>query len=890
MGFCAMSGLHSTRLFASLNACVLAILTIFATGTSCREAFAGKTVQFERGIAPILKAHCHSCHGAGQRKGELDLRTIGSVLKGGAGGAVVVRGKPEESVLLAHVATGKMPPGDARKLSPAEVALVRDWILAGIPADKPVIDPPQSTSPISDEDRRFWAFQPLKRPAVPTSDRPEMARTAIDAFVGAKLSEHGLSFSPDADPVTLLRRVHFDLIGLPPSPEDMEAYLADTAPNAYERQVEQLLASPHFGERWGRHWLDIVGYTDTVSYDGDTTLIAGFTKDRWRFRDYVVHALNNDKPYDRFLSEQIAGDELVEWRDEDVYTPEIIETLAATGFWRNAEDRSGSAKEIAYKWAFLHDTMETFGTSVLALTLRCARCHNHKHEPILQVDYYRLLSLITPAFNIQNWKPPKTRALPDVSAARKAEIDAHNKPIEKYVAELQAQIKAVKDACKSRLLDAKLTLIPEQVRRATKVAVETLLKKRTTAQRRLIEKFGAIVAVKPDDIQQGLTEDEQAKIALLTGKISDENRRMKTHGWIQAVYDVGPPPATHLLKRGEFKAPGFEVSPGFVGVLSLDQDANGNLSRALPNSSGRRTNLARWLTEPGTPASGLVARVIVNRVWQHLTGVGIVATSDNLGNSGSLPTHPELLEWLTAEFVENGWRIKPLVQQIMLSTVYRQASQRGIDEKSAGADPRDIDPENHLLWQARLRRLESEAIRDAMLAASGRFNATMGGPSVPLDFRRDGVVRFDPEKLPNPRAKWRRSLYLFQRRAYHLTMLSVFDQPVIVGSTCRRKASAVVLQSLSMMNDRLALELAEHFAERLDRLGGESREKQVDLAFRIALTRRPDAAEIEWSLELLNQQTERYQNTGVPLHEAERKAVMHLCRVLFNSSEFLYLE
>jgi len=524
----------------------------------------------------------------------------------------------------------------------------------------------------------------------------------------------------------------------------------------------------------------------------------------------------------------------------------------------------------------------------LGLTLRCARCH--KHEPIPQDDYYRLLALITPAFNIQDWKDPKARAVPAVSPARKAEIDAHNESITKRVAKLQEQVKAVKQACRSRLMDANLAQLPEQIREETKAAVETPIKSRNEIQRYLVEKFGAKVAIKAEEVQKSLTEEEQAKIGRLTGKIAAENRQIQTHGWIQAVYDVGPPPATHLLNRGEFKNPGHEVSPGFVSVLSVGHDADGKIIRALSNSSGRRTALARWLTKPGVPASGLVARVVVNRVWQHLMGVGIVATSDNLGNSGARPTHPELLEWLTAEFVSNGWRFKPLIKQIMLSTIYRQASRRSVDEKSAGPNPRDVDPENHFLWQARLRRLESEAIRDTMLVVSGRFNATMGGTPVSLNFRRDGVVRFDEQKLPTPFTKWRRNLYLFQRRAYHLTMLSVFDQPVIVGSTCRRTPSAVVLQSLSMMNDPLALELAEHFAERLERPAGASREKQIKMAFRNALSRQPDASETAWSMKLLNQQMKRYQSTGVPPHKAERKAVMHLCRVLFNSSEFLYLK
>jgi hypothetical protein len=684
---------------------------------------------------------------------------------------------------------------------------------------------------VSTEDREFWAFQRLGRPPVPEVAGRAQLRSPIDAFILNRLEQHGLSLSPDAPPTRLVRRAYFDLIGLPPSPDELNAYLRDQGPQAFEQLVDRLLASPHFGERWGRHWLDVVGYTDLTSYDGDTTGIFGFIEDRWRYRDYVIDAFNSDKPYDRFLAEQLAGDELVAWRTADRYTPEIVATLAATGFWRNAEDRSESAKELEYKWGFLHNTMQTFGTSVLGLTLRCARCHDHKHEPIPQSDYYRLLSLVTPAFNVQDWKNPKQRAIPAISASKKEEIDTENAAIQKRIAELEARIKSAKDASK------------------------------------------------PDD----------AQIAELKEDVAELKRSLKTHGWIHAVYDVGPAPATHLFERGEFKTPGEEVQPGFVSVLSNQQTAFESFAKPVPGSSGRRAALARWLTAHDTSASALVARVVVNRVWQHLTGVGIVSTSENLGMSGAEPTHPELLDWLAAEFVENGWRIKPLIKTIMMSAVYRQASRREVETVS-GANPRDVDPGNRLLWRGRLRRLESEVIRDAMLVASGRFNAALGGRPVPLKYRRDGVASFDDEKLSSAGEKWRRSVYLFQRRVYHLTVLGVFDQPTIAGSVCRRDASAVALQSLSMMNDDLALEQADHFADRVWQQAGPSPAARIELAFRIALSRPPDTQEIAWSSDLLNGQTRRYETGGSSPDEAARKSLMHLCRVLFNSSEFLYVE
>ena len=740
------------------------------------------------------------------------------------------------------------------------------------------------------EDTAFWAFRPLTSPPVPRQAvRDQSLRNPIDAFILRALTRQGLSFSPDAAPSQLMRRVHFDLTGLPPSPAETRAYVTDTAADAFERLVDRLLSSPHFGERWGRHWLDVVGYTDLVSYDGDTTGIFGFITDRWRFRDYVIDSFNADKPYDQFLAEQLAGDELVDWRNASEYTPEIVATLAATGFWRNAEDRSESAKELEYKWSFLHNTMQTFGTGVLGLTLRCARCHDHKHEPIPQQDYYRLLSLITPAFNVKNWKNPKQRAIPSISAAQKKTQDAANAAIAKQVADEEKRIGSVRETRKQQLLAARLKSIPEPIRADTQAAIAATAKTRTQVQIYLAEKFGPTLTVKKDDVEKALTPADKSAIARGHQKLASLKQQVQSHGWIQAIYDVGPPPATHLLERGEFKTPGPEVKPGFLSVLSSESTAFASLAKPVAGSSGRRFALARWLTQRDTPAAGLVARVVVNRTWQHLTGLGIVPTSENLGMSGDAPTHPELLNWLAAELVANRWQIKPLIKTIMMSTTYRQASRRK-GMTTAEPNPQTIDPGNRLLWRARLRRLESEVIRDAMLATSDRFNSTMGGQPVPLKYRRDGVASFDTDKLPTAGSPWRRSVYLFQRRVYHLTMQGVFDQPTIAGSVCRRNASAVALQSLSMLNDGLALEQAEQFAHRVWQQARRSSADRIRLAFRIALTRPPDEQEARWSAELLQQHAKRYRQSGSTNDEAGRKALMHLCRVLFNSSEFLYVE
>ncbi len=875
-------------------------LTVVVVSLYSCEGFSPGSVgaaepQFEQDIAPILEAKCLRCHGEKKRKGELDLRTPGAIRHGGESGAVVVEGHPETSLLLKRIVSGEMPPGKDEKLTAAEIELVHAWIAAGLPAaDSSDADSPEaSVSVVASDDHNFWSFQPLSQTPVPAIGG--QSRTSIDSFVIAQLEKQNLGLALESQPRRLVRRLYFDLLGLPPSPKELHRFLADTRPGAYERLVDRLLASPRFGERWARYWLDTVGYTDTVSYDGDTNFIPGFINGRWRYRDYVIDSLNADKPYDQFLTEQLAGDELIDWRDSASFNSEVISTLAATGFWRNSEDRSDSAKEIVYKWSLLHDTMQTFGTSLLGLTLRCARCHSHKHEPIPQEDYYRLLSLITPAFNIENWKTPKERALPALSAADKVVIDKHNAAVENEAAALGKCATAIREACHKRLREEKLGRVAAEVRDAVRAAFEIKVQKRTPKQQSLVQQYADQLDVSKEAIEEGLTVEEKKEVEDLDAKVVAAKKRTRTHGWIQAVYDVGPPSSTYLLKRGDYTRPGREVNPGFLSVL---EESNGKPRiESLPSSSGRRTALARWLTKPSTPASGLVARVMVNRIWQRLTGIGIVASSENLGMSGSSPTHPELLEWLAAEFVDGGWHIKPLIRWIVNSAVYRQTSRPDLSRRQTHADPLEIDPENHLLWQARLRRLESEAIRDSMLVAAGVFDSTMGGAPVPLHYQKDGLASFDLEKLPTSTAKWRRSLYLFQRRVYHLTLMSVFDQPSVAGAVCRRASSAVALQSLTLLNDDLALELAEQFGKRVYESAGPSHKKQIDTVFRFALGRPPDVDEYAWSAQLLSQQAELYRKivkkddaAAMNDREVAEKSLMHLCRVLFNSTEFLYIE
>ncbi len=733
---------------------------------------------FETKIRPVLVEHCSKCHSATitKPKGGLRLDSRDGILAGGDTGRAVVAGNVEQSRIIEAIRYEndhlRMPP--AGKLSDAVIADFITWVQMGAPyPSNRGTAPPDRTGINFKKAREFWAFQKLKVPDVPPVERHDRLRTPVDAFILAKLEDVLLQFSPDADRRTLLRRVYLDLTGLTPTPEVVNNFLADKSTGAYQRVVDRLLASPHFGERWGQHWLDAAGF---VPERGQ----------QWQYRDYVIRSFNGDKPYDRFLVEQFAGDEMVDWRKAETFTPETKELLVATGFLRTANDQTGNVMTDipSYRYAILFDTIEIFGTGVLGLTLQCARCHSHKYDPVSQQDYYRLMALFTPAYNPQKWIRVGERMLPE---------------------------------------------------------------------------------------------------------------------GIEGVYDVAKAPKTHLLIRGDFRNPGSEVSPGYLRVFcNSDSEALAPLvnSEAKGATSGRRLSFARWLTRPETPISGLIARVMINRIWQHLFGEGIVATPGNLGHSGARPTHPKLIDYLASEFVRDGMRVKRIIKMLVMSTVYRQRSTFSDSHTTAEtvtSGPYSVDPHNQLLWRMSLRRLESEIIRDCVLAASSALDRTLAGPVVPLHSLPGGLTVVKTEGLPTPTSQWRRSVYLGTRRIGgspqpSVTLLSVFDHPILNTNCTRRKSSAVVLQSLTMLNDVFVLNQADIFSDRVARESGPAAQDRIDLAFRIALARPPTAEEAAWSVQFLNEQRTAYRASLSSPEMADRKALASLCHALFNTNNFLYVE
>jgi hypothetical protein len=864
----------------------------------CAAAAEPATPQFERDVWPILATRCTMCHGAQAPKGGLDLRSVSAILRGGDSGPAAVKSDLEHSLLIDKIDSGEMPPPGERKLSAEDKATLREWIARGMPAANPDAIPAPVSS-VRDADRQFWSFRPLGPVVVPHVSSVS-ARTPVDAFLAARLEVQGLSFSPEADRATLLRRLYLDLLGLPPTPEELDAFIADDAPDAYEREVDRLLASPHFGERWGRHWLDVAGYVDTVGFDVDATLIIT-SEGKWRYRDWVIRAINEDKPYDRFITEQLAGDELYDWRRAERLTDEMRDALVATGYLRTARDLTHEDVGLIRQnyFGIMHDTLETIGTGLLGLTLNCVRCHSHKFDPIPHEDYYRMMALLAPAYNPNAWRsvvPTETtnddRVLADVAHGEQKAIKQHNAEIDGIVQALRKKLDEIRTPKRQRMFEAELAKLPEAIRADVKTALESPADKRTEVQKYLAEKFSATRTFKPEQIDKQLNESDKSQVAQVDADIRAAESRRRRWNKIQALYDVGPPPATHLLLRGSEETPGEEVQPGFLRVLATsDSAALATVHQPYDGTSGRRLALARWLTQADSPAGALMTRVMVNRAWQQVFGRGIVPTPENFGAQGQPPTHPELLEWLCGQFVQGGWRLKPLVKILVTSTAYRQASRR--DSSAANesrADPEVVDPANELLWRQRLRRLESEIVRDSILSAAGTLDRTMGGPPVMINALPDGMVVVAKEKLARPSDNKRRSVYLLTRRAYNLSLLTVFDQPLLATNCLKRDASAVPLQSLFMLNDTFTAEQAQELAKTVEQSAGSAPQDRIEALFRAALARRPSATEAATCRTLLDEQMKLCRAAGMAEDVAAHQALVQLCHTVLNTSEFLYIE
>ncbi|MDX1984747.1 MAG: PSD1 and planctomycete cytochrome C domain-containing protein [Bryobacteraceae bacterium] len=787
----------------------------------------------------ILESNCGSCHGAA-RMGGLDLRQRDSMLKGGTRGAAVVPGKADESLLYQAVLRNgqlQMPPGK-KGLAAGEIQILKNWIDAGARwAGGPAAAEPS-----------WWSFRKLKKP------QPPPGANAIDAFIAAKLTEKGLRPAPQADKRTLIRRLTYDLHGLPPSRREVEEFLADNSAGAYAKLVDRLLASPRYGERWGRHWLDVVRYADTGGFETDI-----YFPNAWRYRDYVIKSLNQDKPYNQFVQEQIAGDEI--WPDDldmngGFKIPEEkqkhLEAKIATGMYTIGpvyHEAAFFGDQVRYEW--LTDVVDTTGEAFLGLTLGCSRCHDHKFDPLTTRDYHRMMAVFAAS---------EEREVPVVS---KFSIFGFKSGYPNWlkVDELKAAVNRIERDARKRVVDGVRSRFPAPVLAAYDVPAD----KRTPGQRALAAQFEKALT------EAGLQENAEGKVADIPYTEAEQKERerltyeigkatLKANPVLQTATVLGPAdriPDVHITSRGDWRSKGEIVSPGLPQSLAGENEIR---------DSRRRKALALWLTDPQHP---LTARVMVNRVWHWHFGRGIVATPNDFGRQGEEPTHPELLDWLAADFVEQGWSLKKLHKQILMSETYRRSTKW---DEANGA----IDANNRYLWRMNRQRVDAETLRDATLAVSGQINFAMGGrPVIPTLTKEEYTGMWARNQWPealDPAQHNRRSVYLYVKRAFPLPMFTTFDAPDTSTSCARRDSTTVAPQALTLMNSEFMQRQAARFAERLR---GEQGDNPIARAWALALGRPPTEAETT--------QAHRY------LAEGEG-ALERLCLVLLNMNEFLYVD
>lgn len=755
------------------------------------HAHADEPLTFEKHIRPIFRAHCFDCHGAEKEvKGELDLRLVRLMEKGGEIGPALVKGKPEESYFFKRIVSGEMPPGSHR-VPDDQIAIIRQWILEGAKTARPEPATIGSGLGISLEERSYWAFQPIQRPAMPLVTNVDQVRTPIDALLLAKMESQGLSFAPLADKATLLRRATLALTGLPPAPEELNAFLADESPEAWEKTIDRLLESPQYGERWGRHWLDVAGYADS---EGSTNSDAN-RQWAYKYRDWVIRAIGIDMPFDQFITWQLAGDELVEPPYKNM-TAQEIDKLTATGYLRMAADGTGQANNEENRNQVVIDTIKIVSTGLLGVSMGCAQCHDHRYDPISHEDYYRFRAIFEPALNPKRWKVPGNRAVSlytDEDHAKAAEIEA------------QAQEKgAARNAKQKEFMDlalkAELEKVDPSLRESLETAYRTAGDKRTDEQKALLAKNPNIGNLSPGVLYQ-YNQGHADELKKLDGEIAALRGTKPVHEYIRAltkqVPEVDP---THLFYRGDYRQPQQEVAPGGLTVTApADSPFEIKDNPEGSPTTGRRLQYARWLTSGRHP---LVARVLVNRFWMHHFGTGIVDTPGEFGRLGSMPTQPEVLDWLSDEFMAKGWSLKHLHRVIMTSTVYLQQSKR-----TPEAD--QIDGGNQLYSHFPVKRLDAEAIRDSILAVSGKLDKASFGAPVMVGKDTSGQIIINGEVQ-------RRSVYLQMKRTEPIALLKAFDAPAMEINCTKRENSTVATQSLMLMNSDFILRSADFFASRLN--------------------------------------------------------------------------
>ncbi len=876
-------------------------------GLMAASAFAAPA-SFEESVRPLLQTHCAQCHSARDKASGFSVESAEAVIQGGnKHGQAVVAGHPETSPLLKMLKgelSPRMPFG--KELAKAEIGRIEEWVKTL----------PPSKSAAKNEWR--WPYEQPRRHPMPAVSRPEWVRSPVDAFLLARLDKEGLRPAPEASRRALARRVYLDLVGVPPSPDEVKAFADDSSPLAYERLIDRLLADSRYGERWGRHWLDLVRYGETSGLEGD-----GPIGNAWRYRDWVIKALNDDMPYDRFVTLQLGGaDEHSQTRNN---YPIDVQGHVPLGFFRVAPwDRSNLVAD-EVRQNYLSEVTTATGSVFLGLSLGCARCHDHKYDPISQRDYYRVQAFFQ-TIGVDTVDVPygdkrfAARAGAKIKeyqgrlkdGAEKLELEQFEKELLPRLIAARKKAAAGKTFAKEDLrLEMKRgakSVFPEGAREKHAALLEDANRTGDKEEKAVIDEHERVLLGDLPDMYAragadplarfdalGL-DDVRAEAGKVTSKIFSE-AEMSKHRELSAALEFfrrrlgrwqpnaltirnipGPPNGpflapTRVLNRGDYRQPGDAVEPGipsaFTGGKELPVEMITDRYRQFP-TRGWRLTLARWIADRENP---LTARVIVNRVWQQHFGRGIVATPSDFGRNGERPAHPELLDWMAVEFMDRGWSLKKLHRLILTSAAYRQSSE------NAAFAANQKDPGNRLLWRFPRRRLEAEALRDSILAASGRLNSEMYGPSMfpklPDDladfarYGRTGGLMWEPNERDEDAR--RRSIYIFQRRSLPLPLMASFDALPFSESCDRRSSTTTPLQALSMMNGNLVHEEAEFLARRAATEAGPDRRAQIGRAFEIVLGRPPAAEELA--------EFDRFAG-GMPA----------IARVLFNSNEFLYVD
>ncbi len=840
------------RLIAGLTLCTSLAWAVFSAEPKPLEVdkdhaakMAKGTEIFKKHVRPVLAQHCVKCHGGEELEGGLNLTDRDKLLKGGNTGPAIVAGKAADSLLYQLVSRTKKPhmPFKGDKLPEETLNHIAAWIDHGAPYDQPLIAGAKTADwtqkVIAAEARQFWSFQPLKRVDPPAVKNEAWVRTPIDRFILARLEAAGIEPNAPASKPQLIRRAFFDLVGLPPTPEEVATFLKDSNPDAFEKLVDRLLASPHYGERWGRHWLDLARFAESHGFEHDYDRPSAF-----HYRDFVIKALNDGMPFDQFVKWQIAGDE---------FAPDENEAIKATGFLAAGVHSTQITKNEVEKHRYdeMDDMLATIGTSMLGLTIGCARCHDHKFDPIPQRDYYRLVSSFTTTVRSEiDIKPYSEEYLQSKEAFDKAHA-----PLVEALQQFEKDKLPgrLADWEKSRPADAK---IPPNIAMILKVKPE----ERSETQKAELLKWYRGTDAEWKKLNQQVQENLKKEPKPARMLVSTEGLpavRLHTQG--EDFFKE-----THFLRRGDPSQKESVAAQGYLQVLMTSVGGEKRWQAAPPmgaRTSFRRTALANWLTDADHGAGHLLARVIVNRLWQHHLGRGIVATPSDFGNRGERPTHPELLDWLATELIKNGWRLKPIHKLIVTSAVYQQSSQ--FDEAKA-----KLDSEHKRFWRRPVRRLEAEVIRDAMLAVSDQLDPKPFGPGT-LD--------------PNSK---RRSIYFTVKRSKLVPMMQVFDAPEALGGVAERPTSTIAPQALLLMNNPQVRSYAKGFGQRISARA--SLEEAIQSGYLTAVARKPTIEELADSLAFVKQQMESYHTDGKD--DARELALADFCQVLMCLNEFVYVD